>query len=69
MSPLSECIVQQGPPEISLWDCDCKECERYRLEADDDWEGYDGGDLSPSCSICDGLNHGYPGGPPCPLEG
>lgn len=22
----------------------------------------------PSCSICDGLGHGYPGGPPCPLE-
>jgi hypothetical protein len=20
------------------------------------------------CSICDGLGHGYPGGPPCPLE-
>lgn len=28
-------------------------------------EGYDEG---PSCSICDGLGHGYPGGPPCPLE-
>lgn len=25
------------------------------------WEG-------PSCSICDGLGHGYPGGGPCPLE-
>lgn len=23
----------------------------------------------PSCSICDALGHGYPGGPPCPLEG
>lgn len=22
----------------------------------------------PSCSICDGLGHGYPGGRPCPLE-
>lgn len=22
----------------------------------------------PTCSICDGLGHGYPGGPPCPLE-
>lgn len=21
-----------------------------------------------SCSICDGLGHGYPGGRPCPLE-
>lgn len=20
------------------------------------------------CSICDALGHGYPGGPPCPLE-
>lgn len=25
-------------------------------------------DEPPSCSICDGLGHGYPGGPPCPLE-
>jgi hypothetical protein len=25
-------------------------------------------DESPCCSICDGLGHGYPGGPPCPLE-
>lgn len=22
----------------------------------------------PTCSICDGLGHGYPGGGPCPLE-
>lgn len=22
----------------------------------------------PSCSICDALGHGYPGGGPCPLE-
>lgn len=22
----------------------------------------------PCCSICDGVGHGYPGGPPCPLE-
>jgi hypothetical protein len=22
----------------------------------------------PFCSICDGSGHGYPGGPPCPLE-
>ncbi len=27
-------------------------------------ESYEG----PSCSICDGLGHGYPGGGPCPLE-
>lgn len=27
-------------------------------------EDYEG----PSCSICDALGHGYPGGPPCPLE-
>jgi hypothetical protein len=25
-------------------------------------------DEGPSCSICDGLGHGYPGGAPCPLE-
>jgi hypothetical protein len=22
----------------------------------------------PTCSLCDGLGHGYPGGGPCPLE-
>ena len=22
----------------------------------------------PTCSICDGVGHGYPGGAPCPLE-
>jgi hypothetical protein len=30
----------------------------------DDCVAYEG----PHCSICDGLGHGYPGGPPCPLE-
>ncbi len=25
-------------------------------------------DEGPTCSICDGVGHGYPGGPPCPLE-
>lgn len=25
-------------------------------------------DEGPTCSICDGLGHGYPGGRPCPLE-
>lgn len=29
---------------------------------EDDW------DEGPCCSICDGLGHGYPGGPPCPIE-
>lgn len=27
-----------------------------------------GPEEGPSCSICDGLGHGYPGGRPCPLE-
>lgn len=30
-------------------------------------ETYDPTDV-PCCSICDGAGHGYPGGPPCPLE-
>lgn len=25
-------------------------------------------DDGPTCSICDALGHGYPGGRPCPLE-
>jgi hypothetical protein len=32
--------------------------------AQEEPEGYEG----PTCSICDALGHGYPGGPPCPLE-
>lgn len=42
----------------------------YWVEADgratllhDDYE-YEG----PTCSLCDALGHGYPGGGPCPLE-
>jgi hypothetical protein len=31
---------------------------------DDDGQTIEG----PCCSICDGLGHGYPGGPACPLE-
>lgn len=30
----------------------------------DDCQPYEG----PTCSICDGLGHGYPGAGPCPLE-
>jgi hypothetical protein len=30
----------------------------------DDGQDYEG----PTCSLCDALGHGYPGGPPCPLE-
>lgn len=29
-------------------------------------EGWD--DEGPTCRICDGLGHGYPGAGPCPLE-
>jgi len=29
-----------------------------------DYQEYEG----PSCSLCDALGHGYPGGGPCPLE-
>lgn len=28
----------------------------------------DAWDEGPTCSLCDGLGHGYPGGGPCPLE-
>lgn len=35
------------------------------LAYDLDEEEYDEG---PTCSLCDGLGHGYPGGGPCPLE-
>jgi hypothetical protein len=27
-----------------------------------------GFDEGPTCNICDGLGHGYPGAGPCPLE-
>lgn len=35
------------------------------VEEREPWE-YDG-DL-PTCRLCDGVGHGYPGGGPCPLE-
>jgi hypothetical protein len=54
------CIVLPGYDGPSLWDCECASCISIQDEAYND-EG-------PSCSICDGLGHGYPGGPPCPLE-
>mgnify|MGYP000911033681 CR=1 FL=1 len=34
---------------------------RVAVEVEDYYEG-------PTCSICDGVGHGYPGGRPCPLE-
>lgn len=40
-------------------DCNCEYNEGGYCACP--WEG-------PTCSICDGLGHGYPGGGPCPLE-
>jgi len=54
------CVVLPGLDGPSLWDCECAQCVALQDEAYND-EG-------PCCSICDGLGHGYPGGPPCPLE-
>jgi hypothetical protein len=36
----------------------------------EDWYQYESylDEQARSCSICDGLGHGYPGGRPCPLE-
>ena len=31
-------------------------------------DGYAWGTEGRTCSICDGVGHGYPGGGPCPLE-
>lgn len=31
-------------------------------------DGWDQEEEGPTCSICDGLGHGYPGAGPCPLE-
>lgn len=54
------CIVLSGIDGPSLWDCECTSC----VALQDDYSNSEG----PTCSICDGLGHGYPGGPPCPLE-
>ena len=35
---------------------------------EDEWDPDDDEYEGPTCSICDGLGHGYPGGGPCPLE-
>jgi hypothetical protein len=56
------CIVLSGIDGPSLWDCECTSC----VSIQDDY--YASQDEGPSCSICDALGHGYPGGPPCPLE-
>ena len=54
-----ECIAATA--DQGLWDCDCRECIALQEEADAMLDG-------PTCSICDGAGHGFPGGPPCPLE-
>lgn len=54
------CIVLHGIDGPTLWDCSCASCVSLQAE-EANTEG-------PCCSICDGLGHGYPGGPPCPLE-
>jgi hypothetical protein len=54
------CIVLPGIDGPCLWDCECAQCLAIQRQ-EEDAEG-------PTCSICDGLGHGYPGGPPCPLE-
>ena len=41
--------------------------ETASAACDECWDRY-GPDEGPSCSICDALGHGYPGGGPCPLE-
>lgn len=38
-----------------------------RLATQDNDDGYDWTE-GPTCSICDGVGHGYPGAGPCPLE-
>lgn len=55
--------------DVSCWSCKSPQAHPYRpglvlhsAVLDEDW------DEGPTCSICDGLGHGYPGGPPCPLE-
>lgn len=54
------CIVLAGIDGPTLWDCNCTSC----CDIVADYYNTEG----PTCSICDGLGHGYPGGPPCPLE-
>lgn len=42
---------------------------RFTAAGQDAWIDCSGQDYEgPSCSICDALGHGYPGGGPCPLE-
>jgi hypothetical protein len=54
------CIVLSGIDGPSLWDCECTSC----VSIQDEYYASEG----PTCSICDAVGHGYPGGPPCPLE-
>jgi len=60
-----DCIANSDTtkgPEVPLWECPCAECVDLERQAS---AMFDDG---PTCSICDGLGHGYPGGGPCPLE-
>lgn len=45
-------------------DMDPENCDPIDLDLSYDPDDVEG----PTCSICDGLGHGYVGGPPCPLE-
>lgn len=56
-----DCIAKAHPE--GLWGCECRECIELQNDAYATYEPE-----GPTCSICDGLGHGYPGGPPCPLE-
>jgi hypothetical protein len=62
----SECGDRRGwrvEPDWSTGEAvqvQCRTC--IERQSEDDYEE------PPCCSICDGNGHGYPGGPPCPLE-
>ncbi|MDQ6796454.1 MAG: hypothetical protein M3011_00275 [Actinomycetota bacterium] len=49
------CPICGGPPPTSPDDDSHDDCYDWQAEG-------------PTCSICDAVGHGYPGGGPCPLE-
>ncbi len=61
-------IVEQSSPKTTRRIAGPFATAQAAADALDDMLGIDPYYEGPSCSICDALGHGYPGGGPCPLE-
>jgi hypothetical protein len=58
-------VVFQSTVEHFTFDTLAEAKDKYQEEA---YYAAEAANWRPSCNICDGLGHGYPGAGPCPLE-